>query len=150
MGNQTVCSTTPTTIPKFVRLFGELNDVPGSVGNVRLAESRCEYDGLDRVVRKHDLSFDPATQSAIGNGDAVSTCIFASNNECVSVTDSLGRTTSFAYDTACRLSSVTDAHGNVVVSVRDQLGNALRSPARSFLIMPDRRRFFPAPMPTML
>jgi YD repeat-containing protein len=124
MGNQTVCFYDANDNPKVVRLFGELNDVPGAAGNVRLAESRCEYDGLDHVIRTHDLFFNPATQSSIGSGDAVSTCVYAPNNECVSMTDSLGRTTSFTYDTACRLSSVTDARGNVVVSVRDQLGNA--------------------------
>jgi YD repeat-containing protein len=124
MGNQTVCFYDANDNPKVVRLFGELNDVPGAAGNVRLAESRCEYDGLDRVIRTHDLFFNPATQSSIGSGDAVSTCVYAPNNECVSMTDSLGRTTSFTYDTACRLTSVTDARGNVVVSVRDQLGNA--------------------------
>ena len=123
MGNQTVCFYDANDNPKVVRLFGELNDVPGSAGNVRLAESRCEYDALDRRVRTHDLFFNPATQSSLGSGDAVCTCIYAPNDECVSVTDSLGRTTSFAYDSACRLSSVTDARGHLSVGVLDALGN---------------------------
>ena len=123
MGNQSVCFYDANDNPKNVRLFGELNDVAGSAGNVRLAESRYEYDGLDRCFRTHDLFFNPATQSPIGSGDAVSSCVFAPNGECVSATDSLGRTTSFAYDTACRLLSVTDARGDVAVSVRDRFGN---------------------------
>ena len=123
MGNQSICFYDANDNPKVVRAFGELNDVPGSAGNVRLAESRYEYDGLDRCFRSHDLFFNPATQSVIGSGDAVSSCAYAPNDECVSVTDSLGRTTSYGYDTACRLSSATDARGNISVSVRDQLGN---------------------------
>ncbi len=123
MGNQAVCFYDANDNPKVARLFGELNDVPGSAGNVRLAESRGEYDGLDRCVRTHDLFFNPATQSSVGGGDAVSTCVYAPNDECVSVTDSLGRTTSFGYDTAGRLLSVTDARGNLIVGVLDQLGN---------------------------
>ena len=108
---------------KVARQFGELNDVPGSAGNVRLAESRYEYDGLDRLFRTHDLFFNPATQSPIGSGDAVASCVLAPDGECVSVTDSLGRTSSFAYDTACRLSSATDARGNITVTVLDAMGN---------------------------
>ncbi len=123
MGNQTVCFYDANDNPKVVRVFGELNDVAGSSGNIRLAESRYEYDSLDRCVRAHDLFFNPATQSPIGSGDAVSSCVYAPNDECVSETDSLGRTTSFAYDTACRLSSVTDARGNQAACVRDPAGN---------------------------
>jgi len=125
MGNQTFCFYDANDNPKVVRLFGELNDVAGSAGNVRLAESHYEYDGLDRCFRAHDLFFNLATQSPIGSGDAVSSCVYAPNDECVSVTDSLGRTTSLGYDTACRLSSVTDARGNQVACVRDQAGNVI-------------------------
>lgn len=124
MGNVTTFNYDANDNLKVVRHFGETNDVPGTNGNVRLAESRFDYDGLNRCFRTHDLFFNPATQSAIGSGDAVSSCVLAPNGECVSVTDSLGRTTSFAYDTANRLSSATDARGNISVSVRDAMGNA--------------------------
>ena len=123
MGNVTTFNYDANDNLKVLRQFGELNDVAGSAGNVRLAEARYEYDGLDRCFRAHDLFFNPATQSPIGSGDAVSSCVLAPNGDCVSVTDSLGRTTSFGYDTASRLSSATDARGNISVSVRDAMGN---------------------------
>jgi YD repeat-containing protein len=123
MGNVTTFNYDANDNLKVARQFGELNDVPGSAGNVRLAESRYEYDGLDRLFRTHDLFFNPATQAPIGSGDAVASCVLAPDGECVSVTDSLGRTSSFAYDTACRLSSATDARGNITVTVLDAMGN---------------------------
>ena len=125
MGNQTICFYDANDNPKVVRLFGELNDVPGSAGNIRLAESHYEYDGLDRCVRTHELFFDPATQSPIGSGQAMTTFAYAPNDECVSVTDTLGHTTSFGYDTACRPVSVTDALGNQQSVVYDAGGNPL-------------------------
>ena len=125
MGNQTVCFYDANDNLKVVRQFGELNDVPGSADNVRLAESRCEYDGLDRCVRTHELFFDPATQSPIGSGEALTTFAYAPNDECVSVTDTLGHTTTYGYDTACRLVSVTDALGNRQSVVYDACANPL-------------------------
>jgi YD repeat-containing protein len=125
MGNQTVCFYDANDNLKVVRQFGELNDVPGSAGNVRLAESRCEYDGLDRCVRTHELFFDPATQSPIGSGEALTTFAYAPNDECVSGTDTLGHTTTYGYDTACRLVSVTDALGNRQSVVYDACANPL-------------------------
>jgi len=125
MGNQTVCFYDANDNLKVVRQLGELNDVPGSAGNVRLAESRCEYDGLDRCVRTHELFFDPATQSPIGSGEALTTFAYAPNDECVSVTDTLGHTTTYGYDTACRPVSVTDALGNQQSVVYDACANPL-------------------------
>jgi YD repeat-containing protein len=125
MGNQTVCFYDANDNLKVVRQFGELNDVPGSASNVRLAESRCEYDGLDRCVRTHELFFDPATQSPIGSGEALTTFAYAPNDECVSVTDTLGHTTTFGYDTACRPVSVMDALGNQQGVVYDGCANPL-------------------------
>jgi YD repeat-containing protein len=125
MGNQTVCFYDANDNPKVVRLFGELNDVPGSAGNVRLAESDYQYDGLDRCVSAKDLFFNPATQAAIGSGQSLTTCAYAPNDECVSVTDTLGHTTTYGYDTACRPVSVTDALGNQQNVVYDAGGNPL-------------------------
>ena len=128
MGNVTTFNYDANDNLKVARQFGELNDVPGTNGNVRLAESHFEYDGLDRCFRTHDLFFNPATQSPLGSGDAVSACVLAPNGECVSVTDSLGRTTSFGYDTAGRATSAlsTGAIAGIVVA-RDAFGNVTSS-----------------------
>lgn len=125
MGNQTVCFYDANDNPKVVRQLGELHDVPGSAGNVRLAESHYEYDNLDRCVRAHDLFFDPATQSPLGGGEALTTCAYAPNDECVSVMDTLGHTTTYGYDTACRAVSVRDALGNAASVVYDAGENPL-------------------------
>jgi len=125
MGNQTVCFYDANDNLKVVRRFGELNDVPGSAGNVRLAESDYQYDGLDRCVSAQDLFFNPATQAAIGGGQSLTTCAYAPNDECVSATDTLGHVTTYGYDTACRSVSVTDALGNQQSMIYDADGNAL-------------------------
>ncbi len=116
MGNQTACFFDANDNLTVVRQFGELNDVAGSAGNVRLAEARYDYDDLDRCVNTHEPFFDPATQSPLGGGEALTTFAYAPNNACVSATDALGHMTSYGYDTAGRLSSVTSPGGAVVYS----------------------------------
>jgi YD repeat-containing protein len=125
MGNQTVCYYDANNNLKVVRQFGELNDVPGSAGNVRLAESDYQYDGLHRCVSALDLFFNSATQAAMGSGQSLSTCTYAPNDECVSVTDTLCHTTTYGYDTACRPVSIADALGNQQSVVYDADGNPL-------------------------
>ncbi len=128
MGNVTTFNYDANDNLKVVRQFGELNDVPGTSGNIRLAESRFEYDGLDRRIRTHDLFFNPATQSPLGSGDAVSSCVLAPNGECVSVTNSLGRTTTYGYDTAGRSTSALSAGAIAgIVVARDACGNVTGS-----------------------
>jgi len=123
MGNVTTFNYDANNNLKLVRHFGQTNDVPGTNGNVRLAESRYEYDGLDRLVRSRYSFFNVATQAPIGDGESTTTFSYAPNGACLSVADDLGRSTSFAYDTACRLSSVTDALGNTRLITRDACGN---------------------------
>jgi len=126
MGNQTVCFYDANDNLKVVRRFGELNDVPGTNGNVRFAESGYQYDSLDRCVLAQDMFFNPATQVSIGSGKAMTTFrLRGPNSECVSVTDTLGHATTYGYDTACRLVSVTDALGNQQSVVCDAGGNPL-------------------------
>jgi YD repeat-containing protein len=107
MGNQTVCFYDANDNLKDVRQYGETNDVPGSAGNIRLAETRYDYDALDRRVRTHELYFNPATQAPVGNGECATAFGFAPNGECFSRTNDLGQVTTFGYDTAGRLNLVT-------------------------------------------
>ena len=48
MGNVTKRSYDPNGNAVTVHSDGELIDVPGSVGNARLAESTTQYDAMDR------------------------------------------------------------------------------------------------------
>ena len=128
MGNQTVCFLDANDNPKVVRLFGEINDVPGSAGNVRLAESRYDYDSLDRCVVLHELHFNPATQTPVGDGEATTRLALCPNGQCSSITNDLGHTTIFGYDTAGRLTSASSPEGKTaVVAVRDAFGNITSS-----------------------
>jgi len=107
MGNGTVCFYDANDNLKTIRLFGETNDVSGSAGNLRLAETRYDYDGFDRCVRIHELHFNPATQAVIGDGERTTSFGYAPNGECISRTNDLGHVTTFGHDTAGRLSLVT-------------------------------------------
>ena len=123
MGNQTVCFFDANDNLKVVRLYDETNDVPGSAGNVRLAETRCDYDSLDRLYKVHALHFG-STQSPVGDGEATTTFAYAPNGTCTSVTDDLGLVTTFGYDTAGRSTSAISA-GVIagIVVARDACGN---------------------------
>ena len=126
MGNVTTFNYDANDNLKIARHFGETNDVAGTNGNIRLAESRCEYDGLDRCVRFFDVFFELNSQSAIGDGARTTTLAYAPNGQCTSVTDDLGRVTTFGYDTACRLTSVgCPGEKSLRACVLDAAGNAL-------------------------
>ena len=109
-------------IQKLVR--GELNDGNSGAGNLRLGEWRGKYDDLDRLLESRELFFDPATQLPIGDGQALTTFTYAPNGLCLSVTDDNNHTTSYGYDTAGRLSSVTaPALKTEFAILRDRNGN---------------------------
>ena len=105
------------------RVLGETNDVLGGVGNRRLSETRHEYDALDRPVRSRVSFFDVFTELSIGDGESTHSRTFSDNGLLLSETDDNGRTTRYAYDTAHRLSSITDPRTNITVHARDRAGN---------------------------
>jgi YD repeat-containing protein len=107
MGNVTTLNYDANDNLKVVRHFGQTNDVPGTNGNIRLAESRFVYDELDQCVTSYDLFFDPATQQPLDDGARTTAFAFAPNGQCSSITDDLGRITTFGYDTAGRPSTRT-------------------------------------------
>ena len=124
MGNQMVCFFDANDNLKSVRCFGETNDVPGPVGNLRLAETRYDYDGLDRCIRVHELHFDPATQVPVGDGEATTSYAYAPDSECVSRTNDLGHVTTYGYDTAGQLTSVTSPNTRTTFAILpDRNGN---------------------------
>jgi YD repeat-containing protein len=124
MGNVTTFNYDANDNLTVVRHFGQTNDVPGTNGNVRLAESRYLYDELDRCVTSHDLFFDPATQAAIGDGACTTTFTYAPNDACSSITDHLGRATTYTYDSAGRMASVISPNERTTFAVlRDAAGN---------------------------
>jgi YD repeat-containing protein len=104
------------------RVDGELEDSPGSAGNLRLSESRFEYDGHDRLSRERNSFFDPTTQAPYSDGESTLSFTYAPNGLLRSETDDNGNITRYAYDTANRLTTITDPKTNSVVFFRDATG----------------------------
>lgn len=124
MGNVTTFHYDVNDNLKVARHSGELNDVPDSGGNIRLAESRFDYDALDLCVTRHDLHFNPSTQAPVGDGEATTHIVRCPNGDCSSITDDLGHTTTFDYDAAGRVESVSVPTGkSVTTCYRDLAGN---------------------------
>ncbi|MDW8383105.1 MAG: DUF6531 domain-containing protein, partial [Verrucomicrobiota bacterium] len=123
-----------------IRHLGETNDVPGSAGNRRLAETRLDYDALGRLVRWRDSFFDISTQSPIGDGESTHTFAYAPNGQLILATDDLGRTTRYTYDTAGRCVAITDPASNRVEFSYDANGNVtlIRQVNRSDLGGPEQ------------
>jgi YD repeat-containing protein len=107
------------------RRYGELNDVVGTSSNLRLADTRYEYDSLNRLTRTVDSFFDIFTQTPLTDGESVTTFTYAPNGACTSSTDDNGHTTRYTYDPAGRLASSTDPKTNVVSYTYDECDNVL-------------------------
>ncbi|MCL4787058.1 MAG: DUF4157 domain-containing protein [Verrucomicrobia bacterium] len=105
--------------------YGETNDVPGSAGNRRFAETRYEYDALDRCVRFRPAFFDIFTELPLGDGFQDNTITYAPNGLVTRTTNDRGFALRYAYDTAGRLIRETDAKTNRVEYTYDANGNLL-------------------------
>jgi YD repeat-containing protein len=103
--------------------YGELTDFGGSDGNVRLYESRYDYDSLNRLIRSEVSHFDPNTQAPIGDGNSVTRFFYNDNSQIVRTTDDNGHSTFWEYDTAGRLNLVTDARDNTTAYSYDKNSN---------------------------
>lgn len=99
-----------------VRTDGEVNDVPGSAGNVKLAEASFNYDALNRLTNRTALSANSdlsgMTVRYIGSSERISEVI-----------DPNGNSSTFTYDTAGRLVTASDAKANSVSYGYDANGN---------------------------
>jgi RHS repeat-associated protein len=110
--------------------MGELIDVPGSAGNVRLAETTYVYDDMDRLIRAETAHFDAETQEDILDGLSVSVTEWSANSQLRgTINDNLHATTQ-TYDTANRVEGVTDARGNKTTFEYDANSNLIRRTER--------------------
>ncbi|MBI3819718.1 MAG: hypothetical protein HY286_13565 [Planctomycetes bacterium] len=106
-----------------IRVDGELNDMPGSAGNVKLSQVSYTYDELNRVVKGDRDFFDLASGAAIGDGKATTTTVYSPSSQVLQSTDDNGHATSIVYDGANRPSLITDAKGNITTYNYDENGN---------------------------
>ncbi len=129
MGNQTAYDYDANGNRVAERVDGELNDVAGSSGNVRLSETSHVYDPQDRRITTAFAFFDTQTQSDLPGGQQVGQSIalfaYSDNSQVISVTDDNGHAETTVYDTANRRGVVTDAKGNSVAYAYDANSNVV-------------------------
>ncbi|MEO1128227.1 MAG: RHS repeat-associated core domain-containing protein, partial [Planctomycetota bacterium] len=122
--------------------FGELNDVPGSAGNVRLYEIDLVYDDFNRRVSADVQHFVSSSQVAVGDGLSSTVFGWTDTSQVEFVTNDNGNTIRRFYDTVNRQSLVIDPRGNEISFTYDLNSNLVRvdeidlsdigAPAQSF------------------
>ncbi|MCH8148708.1 MAG: RHS repeat protein, partial [Planctomycetes bacterium] len=115
--------------PFAVRVEGELDDVQGSAGNVRLSETWTQYDKMDRMILSEVEFFEADTQTAIlipgvpTPGKSTTTTQWSDNSQVTQVVNDNGHRTDTAYDTANRRRVLTDHLNNMINYVYDNNSN---------------------------
>jgi len=109
------------------RIDGELNDVAGGGGNVRLSETTFVYDAMDRRIRTEGAFFDTETQALISDGKSITQTFYSDNSQIIRAVDDNNHQTLTTYDTANRVSVVTDAKGNATAYTYDPNSNVVSS-----------------------
>jgi len=125
MGNDTVQSYDANDNLVVLRIEGEIDDQPGSASNVRLQETLYEYDALDRQIRERELHFDPATQTPVGDGESETRHEYESRGLLVRTILDDAREIRIEYDSAHRVSSITDGEGNIRLFAHDSNSNVV-------------------------
>ncbi|MFQ5411269.1 MAG: DUF6531 domain-containing protein, partial [Phycisphaerae bacterium] len=126
-----------------LRLDGELDDIPGNVGNVRLYESAFAYDALDRLTTTTIEFFDANTQNPLPGGQLLGQSItgieYSDNSQIMRSIDDNTHQTLRTYDTANRLSIVTDHKNNTSTYAYDANSNVISvtEVEKSDLLNPD-------------
>lgn len=141
MGNTTKTRFDPNGNSTEVASFGELIDVPGQAGNIRLSQITFAFDLMDRATRRDEAFFDTQTQTNIADGFATTTTVYAPNSQVTAVIDDNGHEWFNSFNTANRLQAVTDAKGNSVLYRYDLNGNTtqIMEIEKSDLGDPDQR-----------
>lgn len=110
-GNSATFHYDASSNPTSVEVEGEL--IEGVSGtNVTLAQADCVYDEIDRPVVAGTQHFDPATGTPIGDGSSTTRMYYDLDSFIQRIEDDNLHATDYEYDTASRLSVVTDAAGN--------------------------------------
>jgi RHS repeat-associated protein len=123
MGNVTTLHYDANSNVESARLDGELLDVPGGVGNVRLSETFYVYDEMDRRIIVDDAFFDVATQLPIDDGWSTTMFGYSDNSQLIDTLDDNGWPTVTTYDTANRVATIIDPLGNEVSYTYDANSN---------------------------
>lgn len=127
MGNVTTTHYDANGNAVSAELDGELVDQPGSAGNVRLSQISYSYDAEDRRTVSDAAFFDPTTQTNIGNGHAITSIAYSDTSQVLTNIDADGNATVTLYDTANRVSMVTDPKTNTVAYTYDANNNVIQT-----------------------
>lgn len=106
--------------------FGQLDDVPGDSGNVKLFAENATYDRLNRLVRLDTEFFDVATGQALDDGFSTMSYQYNNANLLVAGVDDNGNVTRRSYDSYYRPLRFHDAAGNFTEFEYDALSNLIR------------------------
>lgn len=107
----------------LTRLDGEIDDVAGEGGNVRLSEQTFTYDDEDRLIQTDDAFFVVETGAPIGDGLSTTKTVFNPDSSVHRAENDNAHGTVSAYDTAGRRSVLTDELGNSATFSYDANGN---------------------------
>ncbi len=105
------------------RVDGEMNDVTGGAGNVRLYESVTTYDAVNRPTQVDISHFNPATQMPIGDGISRTQYTYNGYGQVRSLTNDNGHVTQASYDNAYRVLESRDPRLNLTTYEYDLNGN---------------------------
>jgi len=125
MGNDSIVDYDPNGNVVRRETKGELNDVPGGAGNVRLSETTYEYDAMDRVIRSNVAFFDTQTQTPIGDGLSTTIIEYTDNSQVKRVVDDNNHQATTVYDTPNRALTITDHKGNTTTVTYDANSNVV-------------------------
>ncbi len=106
--------------------FGELEDVPGSAGNVLLSDTTWTLDSANRETKRETAFFATANGQAIGSGVSRMEKAYSANSQILAVTDDHGQISSVVYDTANRAKTITDAKNNTISHDYDGNDNRIK------------------------
>jgi YD repeat-containing protein len=123
MSNVTTYHYDPNGNRTSERIDGELNDVAGGAGNVRLFEATFQYDAMDRNTIEGVAFFVTQTQAPLLDGVATTSRTYANNSQVTAVTDDASHTTAYLYDTVNRRLTVTDPKTNTATYSYDANSN---------------------------
>lgn len=105
------------------RVDGELVDVEGDENNVRLQEVSYHYDEVDRRTVQAEAFFDTDTGDPILDGLATARTVYSDDSRVTRTINDNDHAKDYSYDTANRVSVVTDAKGNEVKHTYDANSN---------------------------
>jgi RHS repeat-associated protein len=128
MGNLTSYTFDANGNSVSMQVDGELQDVPGTAGNVRLSESTHVHDAMDRIVQRADQFFDTKTQTPILEGQtpdglSVTTVTWSDTSQAIVLTNDNLHAVTIEYDSANRPSQVVDELTNSVALFYDLNSN---------------------------